>query len=335
MTRTFGRIVAVVAAIVVVVAARPGAASADGGFNPNLGPGETITVTPAQWPPVYPSSFPQAPHVGFHEFQVDCPTVKVSNDNPVDFPGQPGADDSYTYVSATTANAFSTTASLLAGGTSCPTVDDHSAYWFPTMTNNGVPVLPHAIIYYKAGIKAYNTIRAFPPGLRFKTGSDTATAAQFLADSGSSGWSCGSSYNNASWPAFCPPGSQLIVRYQAPSCWDGVNLDTPDHQSMMAYPVKGVCPASHPVALPMLEYKIVYPVSGDMSKVTLSSGPGYTWHAYFFSAWSMPTQESLVTQCVNGGGQCNALGYDQHLPGRGSVLQNLNGKYYLIPGVPL
>jgi hypothetical protein len=311
-----------------------GAASADG-FNPNLGPGETITVTPAQWPPVYPSSFPQAAHVGFHEFQVDCPTVKISNDNPVDYPGQPGADNSYTYMGATNTDAFSTTASLMASApSSCPTAADTSAYWFPTMTNNGVPVRPHAVIYYKAGIRAYNTIRAFPPGLRFKVGSDTATAAQFLADSGSSAWTCGGSYYNASWPSFCPSGSRLLVRYQAPSCWDGVNLDTPDHQSMMAYPVKGVCPASHPVALPMLEFKMVYPVNGDMSKVSLSSGAGYTWHAYFFSAWGMPTQESLVTQCVNGGGQCDEYGFDQHFPSRGSVLQNISGKLYLIPGVP-
>jgi hypothetical protein len=325
--------VAVVAAVVTVLAAGLGPASADGIFNPNLGPGEKITVTPAQWPRVYPSSFRQAPRVGFKEFQIDCPTVKVSNDNPVDFPGQRGADDSYTYVGAP-ADFKSTTASLRAGPTSCTTAADTSAYWFPTMTNNGVPVLPHAIIYYKAGITAYNTIRAFPPGLRFVTGSDSATPAEFLADSGVSDWSCGSSYYNASWPKSCLAGSQLVVRYRAPSCWDGVNLDTPDHRSMMAYPVRGVCPADHPVALPMIEYKILYPVSGDMRKVTLSSGPGYTWHAYFFSAWSMPTQESLVTQCVNGGGQCDALGFDPHHASRGSVLQNIGGKYYLIPGVP-
>ena len=108
-----------------------------------------------------------------------------------------------------------------------------------------------------------------------------------------------------------------------------MNLDSPDHHSHMAYPVAGVCPASHPVALPMLEFKIAYPVSGDLSQLRLSSGRGYSWHADFFSAWGMPTQEALVTQCINGGGQCNARGYDQHKPQRGSVL---DAGYHLLPG---
>jgi hypothetical protein len=50
------------------------------------------------------------------------------------------------------------------------------------------------------------------------------------------------------------------------------------------------------------------------------SGPSYSWHADFFSAWSMPTEEALVTQCINGGGQCNTRGYDAHHPERGYVL---------------
>ena len=34
----------------------------------------------------------------------------------------------------------------------------------------------------------------------------------------------------------------------------------------------------------------------------------------------MATQESLVTQCTNGGGQCDTRGYDPHHPERGYVL---------------
>jgi hypothetical protein len=31
----------------------------------------------------------------------------------------------------------------------------------------------------------------------------------------------------------CPAGVMVNVRF--PTCWDGVNLDTPDHMSHMAY----------------------------------------------------------------------------------------------------
>lgn len=43
--------------------------------------------------------------------------------------------------------------------------------------------------------------------------------------------------------------------------WDGVNLDSPDHKSHMAYPIDnfqgGNCPASHPVHLVSLFYEFV------------------------------------------------------------------------------
>ncbi len=37
-----------------------------------------------------------------------------------------------------------------------------------------------------------------------------------------------------------------------------------------------ICPADHPVALPMIEFKMAFPVNGDMSQVELASGPGYS-----------------------------------------------------------
>lgn len=351
----FAAAVIAVAALLAVGGPGPGssagmAMAATGPFTPNLGPGESITVTPAQWPPVYPSTFPQAKNVGFHEFVAQCSVNQVAPTDPIVHPAAPGVSHSHTFVGADGVTAYTTTADLAASATSCSASDDHSGYWFPTMyqgagcpavgvmimapTPGCTPVLPKGVqtIYYKSGVKAYGTVRAFPPGLRFVIGDPDATQAQFAAGDGSSGWSCGSSYNNWTIPATCQPGSSLVVRYQAPSCWDGVNLDTPDHKAQMAYPVNGACPNDHPVALPMLEFKIAYPISGNLTGVRLSSGAGYSWHADFFAAWTMPTQEALVTQCVNGGGQCNARGYDQHHASRGSVL---DANYQLIPGTRL
>lgn len=45
----------------------------------------------------------------------------------------------------------------------------------------------------------------------------------------------------------CPSGLRLQIVF--PSCWDGVNLDSPDHRSHMSYPDRvdnGKCPPSHP-----------------------------------------------------------------------------------------
>ena len=70
------------------------------------------------------------------------------------------------------------------------------------------------------------------------------------------------------------PGRLIaVVRLKAPSCWDGVHLDSADHKSHMAWPVNGVCPADHPVPLPMLEIKIPYPLpGGNTSGLAYSSG---------------------------------------------------------------
>lgn len=48
-------------------------------------------------------------------------------------------------------------------------------------------------------------------------------------------------------------------------CWDGKNLDSPNHQDHVAHPIDGpnqfaivnkTCPASHPVQIPQLMYEV-------------------------------------------------------------------------------
>ena len=294
---------------------------APGPFKPNLGRGESNDVRPADVPRVRPSSFPQAKNVGFQEFQANCSVNRVADDDPIVYPGQPGVSHSHTFTGART-DARSTTASLTAAPTSCTVPGDHSSYWFPTMYKGDRQVLPRStqVVYYKSGIKAYNTVRAFPRGLRFVVGDPRATQAEFQRDSRVSGWTCGASGATYDFPASCPDHADLIVRYKAPSCWDAKHLDSPDHRSHMAYPVNGSCPASHPIAVPMLEFKIAYPDTKDNADLRLSSGRGYSWHADFFAAWDPKVQQALVTQCINGGGQCDARGYDARQPQRGRVL---------------
>lgn len=58
----------------------------------------------------------------------------------------------------------------------------------------------------------------------------------------------------------CPGGIRASIVF--PSCWDGVNLDSADHRSHVAYsPARAVlagsaCPSSHPVRIPQLMYEM-------------------------------------------------------------------------------
>ncbi|MEO3854959.1 DUF1996 domain-containing protein [Acrocarpospora sp. B8E8] len=262
--------------------------------------------------------------VTHHEFQANCAFTQNRPDDPIVYPGLPGASHMHTFVGNTTTNASSTAASLLAGSTSCTNPHDRSAYWFPSFYKGADLIQPigDQVIYYKSGILEYWRVQSFPQGLRFVVGSPTATLEQFRDSPGTvEGFECGNISFSWDIPTNCPAGSQVNVRYQAPSCWDGVNLDSANHKSHMSYPVSGYCPESHPVPVPMLEFKIAFPASGDLTQARLSSGRGYTWHYDFFNAWDNPAiLQALVTHCINGGLQCNPRGYDQYKPHRGAAL---------------
>lgn len=277
-----------------------------------------------------------ADEVTHHEFQVGCTVTKRAPNDPIVFPGMPGASHDHSFVGNTSTDAHSTTSSLQAAGpyaTSCRNPDDLSAYWWPTMFKGDQVIEQtwHQTIYYKSGVLDYTTVRPFPPGLRYVVGSPTASQDDFRNAPGRvEGWECGDSAHNYDFPANCPAGTQLNIRYQAPSCWDGVNLDSADHKSHMRYPVEGVCPSSHPKPVPMLEFKIAFPVDGDMSTVRLASGRGYSWHYDFFNAWDPETLAALTSHCINGGLQCDSRGFDLYKPHRGQVLAD----NYRLPGRP-
>lgn len=271
----------------------------------------------------------------FHEFQANCAVTHTAPVDPIVYPGQPGRSHDHTFMGNRSTDASSTTASLSGGATTCKVPGDPSAYWMPSLFNGDRKILPigDQVIYYKAGVTDYTSVRPFPKGLRYVVGNPAQTREQFRAHPGwVEGWECGDSFRNIDFPQHCPAGTQLNIRMQAPSCWTGLHLDTPDHQSHMAYPVvkpgtnDNVCPASHPVALPMVEFKMAFPVDGDMSRVRLASGGAHSFHYDFFNAWHEPTLKTMVDHCIVGGLQCDARGYDQNHPEAGAAL---NADYQL------
>lgn len=305
----------------------------DGSFTPPA-PSDPPAGSPT--PPTTPTPAPPPANPGelvtHHEFQANCVPNHTGPDDPILYPGQPGRSHNHTFMGNVSTDAYSTPASLLATGTSCTVPQDRSAYWFPTLFKGGKPVVSDQAqtIYYKSGIEDYASVVPFPAGLQFIAGDMMATTEEFRDAPGAvEGFECGDSTKNWSFPKTCPNGSQLDVRYQAPSCWDGKNLKAADGKSNMAYPVRGSCPAGYPVAVPMLEFKTHFPVDGDLSDVKFASGAGSSWHYDFVNAWDPDVLSALVEHCINGGLQCNPRGFDQYKPGRGTVLDE---SYHLVNG---
>ncbi|MGK5678338.1 DUF1996 domain-containing protein [Actinoplanes sp. URMC 104] len=235
------------------------------------------------------------------EFLADCPFSHRLQDDPIIFPNLPGASHMHSFFGSTVTNAATTTQDLINANSNCNPSIDKSSYWIPTLYNGNTPVEPTTGIFYYLGEGVRDDLIAqtqpFPLGLRIVAGNAKATGPN---DNTISRWSClhagevGSSHDFVT----CPAGTMLESYLDFPHCWDGVNLDSPDHKSHMAYPVNNACPASHPVVVPKLRQVMRYPVNGNPANFRLASGPGYTMHGDFFNAWPVDELARRVNDCI-------------------------------------
>ena len=114
-----------------------------------------------------------------------------------------------------------------------------------------------------------------------------------------SSWSCqpSTSYRQSRPPA-CPRSGWITIEVNFPSCWDGVNLDSPDHRSHVAYPTRGACPSSHPVQIPALVlFRNFNQYAGRLNDLSLTSGPPASLHADFVSGWDTDVFDRLIALC--------------------------------------
>jgi len=230
------------------------------------------------------------------DFFHDCLFTHKAPDDPIVFPGKPGASHLHTFVGNRTTNAFSTYASLRSGATTCTRTADRSAYWTPALYRGSTLILPTTTtLYYRRFTLA--PVRTFPDNLRMIAGSSVAKSVQGTRVTF---WSCGvrSHVRRSTHMLTCPRGEFLHLAVFFPQCWDGRHLDSADHKSHMAYMRKGKCPSSHPVAVPTLEELYRYPIRGG-NGISLSSGGLYSGHADFINTWEPSALRKLVDGCLN------------------------------------
>jgi hypothetical protein len=228
------------------------------------------------------------------QFTVQCAYSHTLKDDSIVFPQQPGASHAHDFYGNVTTNASSTYGSMIGAATTCTTPDDTAAYWQPELLVNGVPVAANAErAYYANATKG--PIRAFPVGLRIIAGNSKATGPQ---PTSVFYWGCAHDENAGQLTSPPQCTDQLRAHIIFPNCWDGVNLDSPDHKSHMAYSSNGTCPADHPVALPRLTIAVGWNATPAPASVSLSSGSAYTMHADFFNSWKQSALDSLVTRCL-------------------------------------
>ncbi|MXO60716.1 DUF1996 domain-containing protein [Altererythrobacter salegens] len=217
------------------------------------------------------------------------------------------------------ANANSTYESLRTSGEStCTNELNRSAYWMPALLDGrGNVIRPnYAAIYYKRRPSSDpwfktngNIPRDLPRGLRYVFGNPDAEALVHFKCV--NGWKViGTPGTMTHALQQCAAGQKLLVSISSPKCWDGKNLDSPDHRSHMAYMQRNggqtFCPDTHPFVLPMFTLTAEFSIElGDVPGLWRFSSdmpgaePGSSFHSDWFGAWEDSILDRWHRGCID------------------------------------
>lgn len=268
-------------------------------------------------------------------FRFLCQPGQLNWDDPIVYPGQPNASPHlHQWFGNTSANALSNYRSLRSEGEStCMGPLNRSAYWMPAMIvgESTVARPDYLVVYYKRYPDTADECRQtardclpLPHGLRYIFGYDMGRMGKTQAETTRRiHWKCVTPDNKTLGKTtrhfeglVCPPQHLLIVTLSAPDCWDGRNLDAPDHRSHMAYQfydgrsAQARCPASHPYLLPRFTLGASWRMRAgdDISKWRLASDrmpgmqpmpAGATFHSDWFGAWDPVTLQTWTSHCID------------------------------------
>ena len=291
------------------------------------GLGATVTVPLGQPgftdPRVQSTTDRDNPGMDVGAFREPCDVSHFAFDDPIVSPGKPGASHLHMFFGNSNTNAYSNTDSINQfGRSSCAGgILNRSAYWVPALIDGaGNVILPtSAIFYYKSGYGGVKPadINAMPEGLRMISGDKNLSNAQ-----GQSTWSCEEIYIghfDSIKAVFddgrCVAGNHLQLSFEFPQCWDGLNLDSSDHKSHMAFPTGSGCPATHPKAIPVITFNVRFPVpvaaptnwhlSSDMYDYA-SKGGGFSAHGDWWNGWDVNTKNAWINNCLKPSTDCHA-----------------------------
>lgn len=238
-------------------------------------------------------------------FVVTCKPSHTLPDDPIVVPGQPGASHLHEFFGNVGTDAYSTAASMQGAASTCPN-GDRSAYWVPSLYQNGKRVTPTSVtVYYENRATSAGPLTPFPSGFRIVLGNARATTATTTEKRWVWGCSDNTQIGGDVPPANCASGS-IQLRSQWPNCWDGKRGAT-DDSAHVRFSSGGTCPVGFTTPLPTLRMNVVYRTGTTTGDITLSSGGGsvYSKHGDFFNGWDAAVLRDLVDRCLNAGdGRC-------------------------------
>lgn len=247
-------------------------------------------------------------------FNVVCDYAKSASIDPIAMYGHVGMSMKHDFYGATRISATSKGPDLLGTGTTCTSAKDPSAYWTPSLYQDGKQIKPTKTkIYYQSTPDTARKVKPFPVGLQILVGDKAGTAPH---DDWTVWFSCAKGDKSIGGitrkvPESCPSGTEFQINFRFPECWDGRTL-AGKSQRNVAYRTAEGCPKGYPVEIPRMVTHVHYPINGPLGQLTLSSAPGkvsgiYTAHMDFINAWDPKTLKERVKTCLHAQVKCGTL----------------------------
>jgi hypothetical protein len=212
--------------------------------------------------------------------------------------------------------------------TSSPITQDKSNYWAPTLyfqwaNGSFTSVSGNPVIYYLFS-DTPGTTTPFPDDFRMLSGTPTlrnynsSSFAQQAITFLCLDFSGTSTKFNELPSQECPSGIRAQINF--PSCWDGVNSDSVDHKSHVAFlstgPDSGTCAdPNFPKTLPRIFMEMYLDTADLYAQRDQAMNPnqpfvysmgdptGYGYHADFIMGWEDGVLQNVVDKC-----NCNEFG---------------------------
>ncbi len=267
------------------------------------------------------------------QFRAVCEFSHFSYDDPLVFPGKPGASHLHMHFGNTHVNAFSTYDSLINSGSSTCNGQElnRTGYWVPAMFDGAgnVRVPERIVVYYKGEGRARGAAEVYPEGaamiadynLNTIPSSEGGIGGQKLTFQCSDNFSTVTGIGAQTMPACdgsrfgADPGRRVVLEMSVkfPTCWNGQDpTNINNFQPPQGDWYVSDCGAGNHT-LPNLEYFVNYPLepgentadwflSSDVDPTSFGTAKatgGSTVHGDWWGGWHKETNQMWIDNCVN------------------------------------